>query len=587
MDKFTLSSVSGEPLMDVRSSARVRRDEGPHNLVVRSKPLMSGTPISASSAARLAVLRDALQPQIFVSSTQPTRSKSLTPISDKSATMSASIPSSPMGNSHSTSSVRRSLTRSAEPSKLKHTSQQQLIHSPLEGDWKRRSVEVIPDYMYFSETDLSHLKMKKTLGEKQMHYLELTKYDLIEPTWAQSTEYFGPLCIEHLRRWEHVFTSYHPTKSTQTFCFYIKRNDYRTTNLDPRRKEKMLANAVILITTSLVLFCRMNPDRVVDPFLKRYKQFIGFGGTDGLRRGVRVEHCMSGLWKAIQFGLIKNVPVDEKANMLDFSWVIDGKIAACCTPSNASLPAYISYFVNHGVSAVVRLNDCLYEKGPLIKSNIHHLDLPFFDGGVPSSDTVQAFLQFVESREGATVVHCRGGIGRTGTLICCYIMKHYGMTAEEAIGYVRLRRPGAVNCTQQKYLEDLQSNIWKMAQNTQSSKLPGPFMDSVLCSKFDSILRGMGVTFDVDNMDSLVVFSPRQFKTFFLEVRRRVLFPTATRLPFRLPDTSSRIKMDSKQRLVVTLEDLTYLVDNIMSGCRLDVLDDFADVRDSQTRIFG
>ena len=37
-------------------------------------------------------------------------------------------------------------------------------------------------------------------------------------------------------------------------------------------------------------------------------------------------------------------------------------------------------------------------------------------------------------------------------LICAYMIKHYGFTAEEAIGYIRICRPGSVIGPQQKYL---------------------------------------------------------------------------------------------------------------------------------------
>ena len=44
------------------------------------------------------------------------------------------------------------------------------------------------------------------------------------------------------------------------------------------------------------------------------------------------------------------------------------------------------------------------------------------------------------------------GLGRTGTLIACYIMKHYRMTATEAIAWVRICRPGSVIGPQQQFL---------------------------------------------------------------------------------------------------------------------------------------
>lgn len=53
---------------------------------------------------------------------------------------------------------------------------------------------------------------------------------------------------------------------------------------------------------------------------------------------------------------------------------------------------------------------------------------------------------------GALAVHCKAGLGRTGVLICAYLIKHHGFTAEEAIGYIRICRPGSVIGPQQNYL---------------------------------------------------------------------------------------------------------------------------------------
>lgn len=53
---------------------------------------------------------------------------------------------------------------------------------------------------------------------------------------------------------------------------------------------------------------------------------------------------------------------------------------------------------------------------------------------------------------GALAVHCKAGLGRTGVLICAYLIKHHGFSAEEAIGYIRVCRPGSVIGPQQNYL---------------------------------------------------------------------------------------------------------------------------------------
>lgn len=52
------------------------------------------------------------------------------------------------------------------------------------------------------------------------------------------------------------------------------------------------------------------------------------------------------------------------------------------------------------------------------------------------------------------LVPITAGLGRTGTLIACYIMKHYKFTAAECIAWLRICRPGSVIGPQQNWLEE-------------------------------------------------------------------------------------------------------------------------------------
>uniref|UniRef100_A0A3P8X3A2 protein-tyrosine-phosphatase n=1 Tax=Cynoglossus semilaevis TaxID=244447 RepID=A0A3P8X3A2_CYNSE len=106
--------------------------------------------------------------------------------------------------------------------------------------------------------------------------------------------------------------------------------------------------------------------------------------------------------------------------------------------------SYVPYFCQNQVTAVVRLNRKLYDSRRFERAGLDHHDFFFLDGTTPSDIIVRRFLHVCESSGGAVAVHCKAGLGRTGTLIGCYLMKHFRFTAAEAIAWIRICRPGSI-----------------------------------------------------------------------------------------------------------------------------------------------
>ncbi|CAJ0946662.1 unnamed protein product [Ranitomeya imitator] len=187
--------------------------------------------------------------------------------------------------------------------------------------------------------------------------------------------------------------------------------------------------------------------------------------------------CFYAVHRALQYEFLDFSTFDleeyqhyERAENGDFNWIIPKKFLAFSGPHNKSKmdngypqhapEAYFPYFREHNVSTIIRLNKKLYDAKRFTDAGFEHHDLFFVDGSTPSDAIVKKFLNICENAEGAIAVHCKAGLGRTGTLIACYMMKHYRMNAAETIAWIRICRPGSVIGPQQQFLLEKQMSLW-------------------------------------------------------------------------------------------------------------------------------
>mmetsp|Transcript_18482 Transcript_18482/g.32611 ORF Transcript_18482/g.32611 Transcript_18482/m.32611 type:complete len:490 (+) Transcript_18482:223-1692(+) len=199
-------------------------------------------------------------------------------------------------------------------------------------------------------------------------------------------------------------------------------------------------------------------------------------------------HCLQGLIKAKQFEFfdwdgfdVEEYEYYEQVENGDLNWIVQGRIVAFAGPSFVKKVSpegyctlapsdYIPYFQKNKVSLVVRLNKKNYEEQDFINAGIQHLDQFYLDGSCPPMKILQRVLAAFEAvpRDQAFAVHCKAGLGRTGTCIGAYLMKHYKMTAPEVISWMRICRPGCVIGPQQQFLQDLEPVMWQEGEMMRS-----------------------------------------------------------------------------------------------------------------------
>ena len=75
----------------------------------------------------------------------------------------------------------------------------------------------------------------------------------------------------------------------------------------------------------------------------------------------------------------------------------------------------------------VRYDDDLRELAAGQQETISHLRFPIRDRGVTTKDRMRSILDAIDLSLAADMpvyVHCFGGMGRTGTTVCCWLLRH-------------------------------------------------------------------------------------------------------------------------------------------------------------------
>ncbi|XP_028661161.1 dual specificity protein phosphatase CDC14B isoform X3 [Erpetoichthys calabaricus] len=317
----------------------------------------------------------------------------------------------------------------------------------------------ITDRLYFS------ILQHKPKSNAERHYFSIDDELSYENFYAD----FGPLNLAMFYRYCCKLN-----KKLKSFTLSKKKIIHYTCG-----DQKKQANAAYLIYSYAVVYLKKTPEEAYTLLTSEKTSFLVFRDASfgTCTYNLSILDCLHGINKAFQYGWLdfNNFDVEEyehyeRAENGDFNWIIPGKFLAFSGPHSKSKiengyplhapEAYFPYFRKHNITTVIRLNKKMYDAKRFTDLGFEHHDLFFVDGSTPSDAIVRKFLNICENAEGAIAVHCKAGLGRTGTLIGCYMMKHYRMTTAETIAWIRICRPGSIIGPQQNFLQEKESSLW-------------------------------------------------------------------------------------------------------------------------------
>lgn len=325
------------------------------------------------------------------------------------------------------------------------------------------AVEVVPNRLYWATLNTPTLPRNTS----RSHYFSVDKVFVHEPFFAD----FGPLHLGHTYRYckkldDILKDPAHRGKRIIHCC----ASDYRCRS-----------NAAYLICAYLVILHGQSADVSFAPFNWAKTPLTPYRDAAANRNSLfplTVLDCLRGLEYSIRLKFfewerfnVESWEFFEKVDNGDMSWILPGRMLAFAGPyperkDDQGFPTwtpedYVPLFLDAGIRLVVRLNRKMYDRNRFINNGIKHVDLYFPDGTCPSREIISKFLHIVENESGPIAIHCKAGLGRTGTLIGLYAMKHLRFPARAFIGWNRICRPGSILGPQQQFLVDMEALMFQ------------------------------------------------------------------------------------------------------------------------------
>jgi len=132
---------------------------------------------------------------------------------------------------------------------------------------------------------------------------------------------------------------------------------------------------------------------------------------------------------------------------LNFGWILEGFLAGAQGPRSRR---DLAFFNLQTIRSIVRMEEQTISGEAMDLVDLYE---PVTDGTPPSLEQIERMVLFAEDEiriwERPVVVTCYAGLGRTGTVLACYLV-HAGYTPDKAVSQVRSLRPGSIQTREQE-----------------------------------------------------------------------------------------------------------------------------------------
>jgi len=147
-----------------------------------------------------------------------------------------------------------------------------------------------------------------------------------------------------------------------------------------------------------------------------------------------------------------------------FHWIVRGRLAGCPEPGVSAPIGYdLDLLRGVGVTHLISLTEKDLDQDLLADHGLANVHLPIFDREAPT--LAQAYMlllkmQALMGRGAVLAVHCKAGIGRTGTMLGAWLVRDGGLSADAALERLRLVNPAFVQTPQQEnFLRELEQDL--------------------------------------------------------------------------------------------------------------------------------